>query len=138
MHRLLEWQGRGGDLETLAAAAAAEFGAPAAEVARVAGRILASSECARFFDAGALRWAANEVPVSLDGAVLRIDRLVRLDEAGVDTWWVLDYKLNRRPEELAAYHEQLAAYRAAVRQAQPGARVRSAFIAGDGRLIESG
>ena len=85
-----------------------------------------------------LRWAANEVPVSRDGTVLRIDRLVRLDQDGVDTWWVLDYKLNRRPEELAAYHEQLAAYRAAVEQAQPGARVRSAFIAGDGRLIESG
>lgn len=138
VHRVLEWHAAGSDLHTLAAAAAAEFGAPADEVARVAGRILASPECARFFDAGALRWAANEVPVSLDGTVLRIDRLVRLDEAGVDTWWVLDYKLTRRPEELAAYHAQLAAYRAAVRQAQPGAQVRSAFIAGDGRLIESG
>jgi ATP-dependent helicase/nuclease subunit A len=138
VHRVLEWHGRGGDLDTLAAGAAAEFGAPAAEVGRVASRILASPECARFFDARALRWAANEVPVSLDGTVLRIDRLVRLDEDGVDTWWVLDYKLNRRPEELVAYHEQLAAYRAAVEQAQPGARVRSAFIAGDGRLVESG
>ena len=61
----------------------------------------------------------------------------RTAEEGADTWWVLDYKLQHRPEELGAYHEQLAAYRAAVAQAQPGARVRSAFIAGDGRLVES-
>lgn len=138
VHRVLEWHsGAGGELEALAAGAAAEFGAPAAEVARIAQRILANPESARFFDANALHWAANEVPVSLDGAVLRIDRLVRLDEAGVDTWWVLDYKLKHQPEALPAYHEQLAAYRAAVQRAQPGAVVRSAFIAGDGRFVES-
>ncbi len=138
VHRVLEWAtGAGGELGALAGGAAVEFGAPAAEVERVAGRILASPECSRFFDRAALRWAGNEVPVSLDGAVLRIDRLVRLDEAGEDTWWVLDYKLQHRPEALAAYQAQLAAYRAAVQQAQPGARVRSAFIAGDGRFVES-
>ncbi|WP_341889181.1 UvrD-helicase domain-containing protein [Variovorax sp. YR752] len=138
VHRVLEWHsGNGGELAALAGAAAAEFGTVAEEVGRIAGRILASPACARFFDAAALRWAGNEVPVALDGTVLRIDRLVRLDEDGTDTWWVLDYKLQHRPEELGAYHEQLAAYRAAVMQAQPGARVRSAFIAGDGRLVES-
>ena len=138
VHRVLEWHGgTGGEPASLAPAPAAEFGAPADGGARVAGRILASPDCARFFDAAVLRWAGNEVPVSLDGTVLRIDRLVRLDEQGADTWWVLDYKLQHRPEELAAYQEQLAAYRAAVERAQPGARVRSAFIAGDGRLIES-
>ncbi|WP_374364649.1 UvrD-helicase domain-containing protein [Piscinibacter sp.] len=139
VHRVLEWHsGAGGELQALAAGAAAEFGAPAEAVARLAGRILAHPDCARFFDATALRWAGNEVPVSLDGAVRYIDRLVCVDDAGVDTWWVLDYKLQHRPEALEAYHAQLAAYREAVRQAQPGARVRSAFIAGDGRLIESG
>lgn len=137
VHRVLEWHSGGGELSALAGAAAAEFAAPAEDVARIASRILASPACARFFDAAALRWAGNEVPVALDGTVLRIDRLVRLDEEGADTWWVLDYKLQHWPEELAAYHAQLAAYRAAVAQAQPGARVRSAFIAGDGRLIES-
>ena len=138
VHRVLEWHGgTGGGPGALAAAGAGQVRPPAHEVARVAGRILASPDCARFFDAAVLRWAGNEVPVSLDGTVLRIDRLVRLDEQGADTWWVLDYKLQHRPEELAAYQEQLAAYRAAVERAQPGARVRSAFIAGDGRLIES-
>ncbi|MFT3955285.1 MAG: UvrD-helicase domain-containing protein [Piscinibacter sp.] len=138
VHRVLEWQGaRGEPLATLVAGAAAEFGAPSEEVGRIAARILAHPDCARFFGGAALRWAGNEVPVALDGAVLRIDRLVRLDDDGADTWWVLDYKLQHRPEELDAYRAQLAAYRRAVAQAQPGARVRSAFIAGDGRLIES-
>ena len=139
VHRVLEWQGGAGGaaLESLAAAAAAEFGAPVQEVERVVSRILAHPDCARFFDAAALRWAGNEVPMALDGTVLRIDRLVCLDDGGVDTWWVLDYKLQHRPEDLPAYHAQLADYRRAVAAAQPGARVRSAFIAGDGRLIET-
>jgi ATP-dependent helicase/nuclease subunit A len=138
VHRVLEWRtGSAGELPALAAAAAAEFGAPADEVARAADRILASPACARFFDPAGLKWAGNEVPVSLGGVVLRIDRLVLLEEQGTEVWWVLDYKLQHRPEELAAYHEQLAGYRAAVQALQPGARVRSAFIAGDGRVIES-
>jgi ATP-dependent helicase/nuclease subunit A len=138
VHRVLEWHtGSGGDLAPLAVAAAETFGVPADEVARVAGRILASADCARFFDARSLSWAGNEVPISLAGAVLRIDRLVLLDEADGPTWWVLDYKLQHRPQELAEYHAQLAGYRGAVQAAQPGARVRSAFIAGDGSLIES-
>lgn len=138
VHRALEWHaGRAASLETLASAAAAEFGVAPQEVERIAERILRSPACSRFFDAAVLRWAGNEVPLALDGAVLRIDRLVRLDEAGVDTWWVLDYKLQHRPEELDAYRAQLAAYRRAVALAQPGARVRSAFISGDGRLIEA-
>jgi ATP-dependent helicase/nuclease subunit A len=139
VHRLLEWHtGSGGDLTTLADAAAAAFGAPAQEIARIAGRILASADCARFFDPELLGWAGNEVPVSLAGAVQRIDRLVLLDEGGTPTWWVLDYKLQHRPQDLAEYHTQLAGYRAAVQAAQPGTTVRSAFIAGDGSLIESG
>ena len=138
VHRVLEWHtGSGGELAGLAAAAADAFGAPADEVIRIASRILASAECARFFDRGRLVWAGNEVPVSLAGAVQRIDRLVLIDEAGIPTWWVLDYKLQHRPQELAGYHAQLAGYRAAVQAAQPGAQVRSAFIAGDGSLIES-
>ena len=138
VHRVLEWHtGRGGDLATLAAAAGDSFGVSAIEVGRIAGRILASADCARFFDPDRLAWAGNEVPVSLAGAVQRIDRLVLIDDQGTPTWWVLDYKLQHRPQDLADYHAQLAGYRAAVQAAQPGARVRSAFIAGDGSLIES-
>ncbi|MBX3604684.1 MAG: UvrD-helicase domain-containing protein [Piscinibacter sp.] len=141
VHRALEWAAAdagAADLAGLAHAAAAEFGAAADVVERIAGGILASPACARFFDRDRLRWAGNEVPVSQDGAALRIDRLVLLDEPEGPVWWVLDYKLQHRPQELTAYQDQLAAYRAAVRAAQPGATVRSAFIAGDGSLVEAG
>ena len=140
VHRMLEWHtAAAGDATALATAAAAEFGAPPVEVERLGRVILDSPACARFFGGPTLRWAGNEVPFSLAGETLRIDRLVLLDDM-VDepVWWVLDYKLQHRPQELPAYHEQLARYRAAVQQAQPGARVRSAFIAGDGSVIESG
>ena len=137
VHRALEWAtGGADDLGPLAEAAAGEFGADEREVGRLAGRILASPACARFFDRRALRWAGNEVPIVGAGAPLRIDRLVQLDEDGASVWWVLDYKLRQRPQELAAYREQLASYRDAVRAAQPGSRVRAAFIAGDGSLVE--
>jgi ATP-dependent helicase/nuclease subunit A len=49
---------------------------------------------------------------------------------------VLDYKLQHAPQELAAYRDQLARYRAAVQAAQPGEEVRAAFITGAGRLVE--
>ena len=42
----------------------------------------------------------------------------------------------RREDELAGYREQLAGYCAAVRQLQPGASVRGAFITGAGELVE--
>lgn len=139
VHRTLEWAtGGAGELAVLAPAAAAEFGADGREVERLAGRILASPACARFFDRRTLRWAGNEVPVGHGGAALRIDRLVLLDEPAGPVWWVLDYKLQHHPQELQAYREQLAGYRAAVQQAQPGAVVRAAFIAGDGSLVETG
>ena len=51
-------------------------------LSRAADVILRSPECARFFRGPQLQWAGNEVPVSADGEVLRIDRLVRLDDAG--------------------------------------------------------
>ena len=68
---------------------------------------------------------------------LRIDRLVRLEEKGAGpVWWVLDYKLRHAPEALDEYREQLLRYRDVVRSAEPGATVRCAFIAGDGRVVE--
>lgn len=144
VHRVLEWAGRpgrGGDAAEPAAlcdAAAREFAADAAEVETLARTILASPACARFFDARALRWAGNEVDVAEGGDALRIDRLVALDEGGETVWWVLDYKLNAAPQALESNRAQLARYRRAVQAAQPGARVRAAFITGRGELIEPG
>jgi ATP-dependent helicase/nuclease subunit A len=150
VHRVLEWATpgtRGVDAESidvtaleelanLAEAAAIEFDTVAATTAQLAGAILRSPDCARFFGGAALAWSGNEVPVSAAGEVLRIDRLVRLDAGKGSVWWVLDYKLQHAPHELEVYREQLLRYREAVRLAQPGAEVRCAFVTGAGAVIE--
>ncbi|MGZ5185882.1 MAG: 3'-5' exonuclease, partial [Caldimonas sp.] len=139
VHRVLEWSsqpGRSAGLDELAAAAAREFGVAARTVVTLAGAILGHPDAARFFAGPRILWSGNEVAVSAAGEVLRIDRLVQLDEGAGPVWWVLDYKLSRTPEALAPYREQLRRYREAVRAAQPGQTVRCAFIAGDGRVVE--
>jgi len=134
VHRTLEWATGtpADDLADLARAAAAEFATDPDATERLARAILHSPVCARFFGGPALRWAGNEVPVSVGAELLRIDRLVQLDDA----WWVLDYKLSHAPQALAGYRDQLARYREAVRALQPGALVRCAFITGAGELVE--
>jgi len=140
VHRTLEWAARGAagtGLDVLAVAAGREFGADPREVRRHAAAILAHADTARFFGGPQIRWSGNEVPVSESGEVLRIDRLVQVEEEGAaPVWWVLDYKLRHAPEALEPYRQQLLRYRDAVRAAQPGHTVRCAFIAGDGRVVE--
>ncbi|HET7795286.1 MAG TPA: 3'-5' exonuclease, partial [Rhizobacter sp.] len=144
VHRVLEWASaparREVDIPELAAAAAAEFGAPAAEVARIAGGVWRSPACQPFFSGPGLLWAGNEVPLAHAGELLRIDRLVQLAEGqgkgGRPTWWVLDYKLAQQPEAQAAYREQMLRYRAAVMALQPGETVRCALVNGAGNVIE--
>lgn len=139
VHRVLEWaSGPGGeaDLAELAEAAAAEFGAPAGEVARLAGAIWHNPQCRRFLAGPGLLWAGNEVPMADAGEMLRLDRLVRLDEGSGPTWWVLDYKLALRPGEQAEYREQMLRYRRAVAALTPGEPVRCALINGLGDVIE--
>ena len=139
VHRFLEWAA--GDAAAtphaeLAAAAAAEFGAAADTVALHGAAMLRHPEGARFFVGPQILWSGNEVAIGDASDVLRIDRLVRLDEAAGPTWWVLDYKLHHRPEELAPYRAQLLRYRAVVERAQPGEPVRCAFVTGEGRVVE--
>ena len=140
VHRVLEWACAPGaaapDLTVLAAAAAHEFAVHETDVARLAGGIWRSPQCARFFSGPAIRWAGNEVPVGEGRDVLRIDRLVALEEAGQCTWWVLDYKLHHTPQHLDAYRDQMQRYRRAVRALQPDDPVRCAFITGSGELVE--
>ena len=141
VHRVLEWAspqpapGHVG-LGALAQGAALEFGSDATEVERLAGVILHSPACARFFGGPGLRWAGNEVPVSAGGEPSRIDRLVLLEGNDGPVWWVLDYKLQHAPQGLAEYREQLLRYAAAVRAAQAGAVVRCAFVTGAGEVVE--
>jgi ATP-dependent helicase/nuclease subunit A len=120
----------------MAEAAAHEFDVPAPSVAHLAGRIWRSAAAGRFLRGPGLLWAGNEVTVVEAGEILRIDRLVELEEAGERVWWVLDYKLQHAPEQVPEYREQLRRYARAVRALQPGARVRCAFLTGDGEAVE--
>ncbi len=151
VHRLLEWIGQPGlplpraawaaaARQAVAAVGLAADPAAAGAVLVLATRIADSDDCARFFGGPALRWAGNEVPLSLQGQLLRIDRLVQTQAAGEmePAWWVLDYKLQHTPQQLACYRQQLQAYRQAVQQAvaAPGLRVHAGFITGAGRWVE--
>jgi ATP-dependent helicase/nuclease subunit A len=146
VHRALEWltarpvqQRDDAALSHAAAAAAAELGLPvgtSAAIKALVQPVLRSAEAAHLLDPARLAWAGNEVPMAWGGEVLRLDRLVALDTGAGRQWWVLDYKLQHAPQELAAYRDQLARYRAAVQAAQPGEDVRAAFITGAGRLVE--
>ena len=141
VHRFLEWASARGDLQradwpTLAHDAALEFSVSEVDVGNIGSAILESSECRRFFMDTTIKWAGNEVPVSDEGQVLRIDRLVQFDAGGAPVWWVLDYKLAGDPAELHANREQLLRYRRAVVRLEPGAAVHCAFITGTGRLME--
>ena len=142
VHRVLEWAACAlapafaAVRDAWCEAAAVEFGADPAEVQRLAGNILASPDCARFFDGARLAWAGNEVSVSDGAELLRLDRLVAIDGGSQRVWWVLDYKLQGAPHTDPANRAQLQRYRDVVRRLQPADTVRCAFISGSGEVIE--
>ncbi len=146
-HRLMEWST--GPMAPQvrhpwadgAQAAASAFGLTVQQgntLAKMAAAVLASPATHVFFDATALHWAGNEVPVVFEGQILRIDRLVALKPQADQgpQWWVLDYKLNTDPLAVPGYRQQMAGYVQAVRLLQPGASVRAAFITGKGELFD--
>jgi ATP-dependent helicase/nuclease subunit A len=147
-HRLMQWatgtQGPAGEgddawLDRAAPAAGAEFGLLKAELAlarQAAGAVLASEAFAALRGGADLAWAGDEVPLAWDGETLRIDRLVATRASdGSHTWWVVDYKLEARPQDDPENRAQLARYREAVAALQPGEEVRAAFVTGLGQLI---
>ncbi|MEO8079925.1 MAG: 3'-5' exonuclease, partial [Caldimonas sp.] len=139
VHRVLEWAGRepcAAGIDGLAEAAASAFGVEARAVGQFARAVLEHPQTARFFRGVQIRWSGNEVPIGDAGQALRIDRLVLLDGDHGLEWWVLDYKLGLAPDRLDAYRRQLLRYCDAVRAAQPGERVRCAFVSGNGEVIE--
>jgi ATP-dependent helicase/nuclease subunit A len=101
-------------------------------------KILDSQALGPWLDPARLAWAGNEVGLIHDGKTLRIDRLVALDSEQGREWWVLDYKLQHRPQDLPAYQAQMRQYVEAVSALQAGDTVRAAFITGEGRLVECG
>ncbi len=153
VHRVLEWAGRPGaplpttEWPAACEAAATGFGLPAGAGPRVhqlVTRIFDSPTCAHFFSGPGLLWAGNEVPVAglnpntNTGEPSRIDRLVQLadaDDPSQKIWWVLDYKLNHAPADVAAYQAQMQAYVAAVQALQPADKVQGAFITGAGQVV---
>jgi ATP-dependent helicase/nuclease subunit A len=137
MHRLLEWvaPGAAGGHDQQVRLVAAEFGldtAQAVQAAAMAQRILQGAG-AWAWRAQEVAWQANEVPITLQGSVRRIDRLVRRADG---VWWVLDYKSAAQPQARQELLGQLRAYRDAVQGAQPGESVRAAFLTAQGTLEE--
>jgi ATP-dependent helicase/nuclease subunit A len=143
MHRLLEWAPLGAQAcpEAQVQQAAREFGlaaAQATQAAAMAQRILRGAG-AWAWDAAQIAWHGNEVPLTVQGHVRRIDRLVQLKAqtpGAAGAWWVLDYKSAAQPllqDELLA---QLRSYRAAVQAIYPGQSVKAAFLSAQGTLEE--
>lgn len=142
MHRLLEELARQDhtgrkarlDLPRLAA----ELDLPReiiAAWAEEAGRWLANPDLAPFFDRESVLRAWNELPlVTARGELLRIDRLVELEDA----FWVLDYKTGQEAEAelLRRAREKLAEYRQAVAAVFAGKPVGVAIVVAGGRVIE--
>ena len=149
-HRLMQWStgpagpragGLAAWMEAALPSAAAEFGLSAEEAAfarRAAEAVWESRACAPLLGGPGIVWSGDEVPVSDGEEALRIDRLVAVQRDLLEprTWWVLDYKLEPRPQDDAENLAQLARYRRAVAALQPGEPVRAAFVNGRGELIE--
>ena len=104
------------------------------EVIQSARLILSNPTSARWLDPAQVAWAGNEVVLWHEGHLLRIDRLVALEEDGQRHWWVLDYKLHLAPQTLPAYRAQLTKYMKAIEALEGTPLVRGAFIGGDGRF----
>ncbi|MCU0933750.1 MAG: UvrD-helicase domain-containing protein, partial [Thiobacillaceae bacterium] len=134
VHAWLQGISQGVDAVTLRARLDLEA-ARAAEVAALAGRILAIPELAPAFDPTRHLRAHNELEfLDPDGRVARIDRLV---EFAAEVW-VLDYKTGDLEEpdlarRAAPHLAQMAAYGAAARALFPDKPVRLALAFADGR-----
>lgn len=148
MHRLLEWADGPAMAWTPAhlRRVAADFALSPSDVSAAhegAQRIL-QGEGAWAWDRSVLAWADSEVELTHDHQLLRIDRLVQRRDTG--EWWVLDHKSAARPDRDDALRNQLLRYRDAVdgalrqqadaRGLRFEARIRCAFLAGTGALIE--
>lgn len=148
VHRCLEWLTRWPLDEARQPArvaravdtAAREFAldeAATQDVQATVNRVLHSPPLEPLLDSRRLIYADNEVSVSHEGGLLRIDRLVCCMAQGRRQWWVLDYKLHHAPAQLAAYREQLARYARAVQALQPCDEVVAAFVTARGELVVS-
>jgi ATP-dependent helicase/nuclease subunit A len=124
-HALLE-QGEAADVEAVAAAnglGAEQRAAVVEAAARVRRRL------PRFFDGQAL---AEVELVADDGALLRVDRLVELDDA----LWIVDFKWRVDDGERAQYEAQVRRYGDVLRAIRQDRPLRLALVTAEGELLE--
>jgi ATP-dependent helicase/nuclease subunit A len=137
MHRLLEWSVLDardvGPLQVDRVMAEFLLDAEQARLAAAMARRILQGEGAWAWRSSELTWQGNEVPVTLQGSVRRLDRLVQRKDGA---WWVLDYKSAAQPQAQEELKSQLRGYRAAVQAASPGETVRAAFLSAQGTLEE--
>ena len=91
--------------------------------------ILGQPALRRFFDTACFMQAYNELEVMVDGALMRLDRVVRFDTEV----WILDYKRSVTGSDLATYGMQLDRYRQALARLYV-VPIRAGLITVDGRL----
>ena len=148
MHRFLEWT----SLRPSGAVSAQwtvdqtqriaqEFSLDAVQIAeaQAAAATILQGEGAWAWDTAHISWHGNEVALTWQGRLLRIDRLVQRRATSapeIPCWWVFDYKTTAQPQAQPELCAQLASYRAAVARANPGQAVRAAFLTAQGALIE--
>lgn len=132
MHRLLEW-GQFTPAHVLAAAREFRLTAEQGDLACAMARRIRGGAGAWAWDPQAVDWQGAEVALSVQGQLLRIDRLVRHRASGA--WWVLDFKSASQPQLQPELVAQLRAYRDAVQGIYPASRVQAAFLTGEGALV---
>ena len=138
LHALLERLADGGRIEQLEAFAHWRIPGFDEETHRrawpVVKRLLSAPALRVFFDPARYRRAWNEIELAdRDGRLLRIDRLVELDDA----LWVLDYKSSSgETARLDAYREQVRGYCRALAAIFPDRTIRGALVFADAELLE--
>jgi ATP-dependent helicase/nuclease subunit A len=93
-----------------------------------------AGEGAWAWDETIVSWQGNEIELTAQGKLLRLDRLVRRKDTG--DWWVLDYKSESQPQNKPELVAQMRAYVAAVQACYAGETVKAAFLTATGKLIE--
>jgi ATP-dependent helicase/nuclease subunit A len=103
------------------------------QAAQMAQRVMAG-EGAWAWDEAIVSWQGNEIELTAQGKLLRLDRLVRRKDTG--DWWVLDYKSESQPQSKPELVAQMRAYVAAVQACYTGETVKAAFLTATGKMIE--
>ena len=104
----------------------------AASIRQQAIKILGKEELEQYFNPARFTFARNEMDILYQQLVVRLDRVVVLD----NEVWVLDYKRQLLANERDAYQEQLKGYSNALMSIFSDKKIRAALILSDGELIE--